>query len=1178
MQRVAEPLPLNSSAILARALEINESPLLINGLHSPTALAMMLAHPNDSRLKTRPHLIVTSDLETAEKFKTDVHFFDPHTPVYILPHFDVPVFSGLYPSQKSISGRLNWLNAARNAKPGEIFVAPIESLLQRTIPFDIFSKNSFQIKRNFEFPIPPQELLSGLGYTATPTVEDVGTFAIRGGILDVFSPAHEFPLRIELYGDFVESMRFFNPQTQSSINDATTATLTPAREVLFINENNQAAAKAFSQSLENRDIAKEESHEILRAISLGQYFYGIEFILPYFYPKPSSVLDYFRSSIDVWLYDRSEIFRTSDQLQNDLKNSFQSTKSQIIYPNPSTIYLSVDSMEYPVDSSVSYVEKVDLVDADSNSRERLLISSHANSEFNKKSQSLLKDSVGLKVHFQSRLQEWRKANFIVLISVSSYSLQQKLKGLLNECDFQTFVMDSEDYSWINTVEEQRKNPNAIHLVTRTISSDLRMNEEKFIILRDVDIFGRRSQRTKTVTTSNDEIRGAALSFGEINPGDPVVHRLHGVGIYLGLKVMTIDTATSEFIELQYKDKDRLYLPVYRIGQLHRFVGPASAATIDKLGGSTWQKTKTKVRHAMRDMASKLLSLYAKRAQVQREPYLPPDADYWSFENTFPYEETPDQMRAINDVLADFNKNTPADRLVCGDVGFGKTEVAMRAAFSAVMSKRQVAIIAPTTILTFQHFENFKKRFAPWPIEIRVLNRFVSATEVKKAVQDAKNGLVDILIGTHRLLSKDVGFKNLGLLIVDEEQKFGVAHKERLRLFREAVDTIALSATPIPRTLNLSLVGLRDISFVNTPPEDRLPTRTFVSRFDPDLIRKSIEGEMARGGQVFFLHNRVQTIDEIASQLREIVPSARLAVAHGQMDEHQLEKIIFQFFNHEIDILVCTAIIESGMDIPKANTIFIDNAHTFGVSQLYQLRGRVGRSKQRAYCYLLIPAHRKIEKHALERLKVIQENTALGSGVRVAQYDLEVRGAGDILGEDQSGHIDAVGYELFLELLEEAIHAEKGLAPKQEIVEPEINLKISALIPDAYIPDLRMRLYYYKTLSEIREVNEVDKIESELRDQFGEPPDNVLNLLGIMIIRKYCRDLGVRDVSAGSSFISLSFTQQTPFPPQVVISLAAQSNKKYQLTPSQSLKVRMNEITWPRVVDELEYLKNLCPKN
>jgi transcription-repair coupling factor (superfamily II helicase) len=572
--------------------------------------------------------------------------------------------------------------------------------------------------------------------------------------------------------------------------------------------------------------------------------------------------------------------------------------------------------------------------------------------------------------------------------------------------------------------------------------------------------------------------------------------------------MDVGGASSEFIKLSYKDGDRLFIPIYRIGQIHKYSGPSSTHQLDKLGGHQWKNVKTKVGKRLKDIAAELLALYAKRSQLTRPAFPHKDDDYVAFENSFAFEETIDQENAIDSVMSDMESEHPMDRLVCGDVGFGKTEVAMRSAFKAVQGKKQVAILAPTTVLSFQHFENFKKRFKGWPINIQALNRFLSRQQVKEVIQGLKDGTVDVVIGTHRLLSKDVEFQNLGLLIIDEEQKFGVTHKEKIRKMKTSIDTLAMSATPIPRTLNMSLMNIRDLSLINTAPIDRLPTRTFVCKPSEETIRKAVYAEIERGGQVFFIHNRVQSIHGVADELRQMLPNVRIRVAHGQMDEHELEKVMLAFLHHEIDLLICTTIIESGIDIPRANTMFIDKANTFGLSQLYQLRGRVGRSKTRAYCYLLLPKSGNIDPQAQERLKIIQENTALGSGIRIAQYDLELRGSGNILGEDQSGHINAVGYEMYTELLDEAIRTAKGEAIEEK-VDPEINVKIPAFIPDNYIKDIRTRLSYYKVLSQISSHDEIDQVEDELRDQFGKLPEPAVNLIGLMLIRLMCKKLGIR---------------------------------------------------------------------
>ena len=1194
-----EPFRLETISGLARALQFHPPPVHLAGVHSCAALALLLSQTHEGRLGERPIVVVTPDQETAEKLQSSIGFFDPTRPVFVLPPFDVDPYSGLYPNQKIVAARLKWLHHAWEAKPCEIFICSPEALMQKTIPYALFTQKRAVFTKNSELPQDLASYLTSLGYSSAPTVEDVGTFSIRGGVVDIFSPAHENPVRLELFGDLVESLRFFDPTTQLSVTphelEDPQFVLLPAREVLYDDENRQKIAQELKRGADGRPVHADDLHEIVRAVTQGQPFYGIDYLIPYFYKTPASPLSFFSLPIDYWVFNQLETVRAADDILARRKNGFEESLSAPLRVPVERIYSSFDMLELPHDSSTIYVNPAVIgvsgtTDGEDESSP-VEFTSFSLQDFSAGAIALVTDSEKLGSFLKSKIGEWYSNDYRVFISCGTQHSAERLRTLLENSGVPSTLFDEHNYAWVQVLERLTRTK-AVGLIPRRIPDSFRLPEERVIFLRDQDIWGRRRLRRETSKQESAAAleRSSALSFGDLKPGDLVVHRVHGVAVYEGLKVMRIENADAEFIELHYRDHDRLYLPIYRIGQLHKYVGPSGDHMIDKLGGTGWSKAKTKVRSQLRDIAANLLDLYAKRSQIHRPAFSPVDTDFNEFENLFPYDETFDQLRAISDILNDLQKDRPMDRLICGDVGFGKTEVAMRAAFKVVQDRKQVAIIAPTTILTFQHFENFKKRFSGWPVEIRELNRFVSNSAVKKTLTDLRSGKVDIIIGTHRLLSRDVAFENLGLLIIDEEQKFGVTHKERLRHLRENVDTLAMSATPIPRTLNMSLIGIRDMSLINTPPEDRLPTRTFVVKSDDATIKKAIESEINRGGQVFFLHNRVQTIDETAARVRSLVPQARLAIAHGQMDEVTLEKTMLKVFHHEIDVLICTAIIESGMDIPRANTILIDNAHTFGVSQLYQLRGRVGRSKERAYCYLLLPPDKRLDPTAQERLKIIQENTALGSGIRVAQYDLELRGAGDILGKDQSGHINAVGYELYLELLEEAVRAQKAqgegganLPGREDAsagdaeLDPEINIRISALFPDSYIPDIRMRLYYYKILSQIRGEDDIDRIEQELRDQFGPPPEPVVNLLGLMYIRRLCRDLGVRDISASPTALTLAFTEKTRLPPHEVIRLAARENKKYQLTPDQRLKIRMNEVAWPRVVDELLALLNLCPK-
>jgi transcription-repair coupling factor (superfamily II helicase) len=774
-----------------------------------------------------------------------------------------------------------------------------------------------------------------------------------------------------------------------------------------------------------------------------------------------------------------------------------------------------------------------------------------------------------------KIKMWRQDGYRCFVWAGTQTQSQRLQYLFETHGLNAEIISQDNsFKWPDYLARQDANSDVLHLLPKSLSASFRAQEEKIVFIREEDIFGSRSHREQKKTKGSLESRTNALSFGDLNPGDLIVHTLHGVGIYEGLKKIPVQGVDAEFIQLKYKDGDKLYLPVYRIGQIQKYSSPGGSAIVDKLGSTSWQKAKVKVRSALKDVASELLALYAKRAQSVGFAFPESDDDFREFEATFPYDETPDQAKAIDDVISDMEKPRPMDRLVCGDVGFGKTEVAIRAAYKSVQAKKQVAVLVPTTVLAFQHFQNFKKRFGDTGVNVAMISRFSSGAQIKKDLNLLSEGKVDILIGTHRLLSKDVKFKDLGLLVVDEEQRFGVTHKEKIKRFRADVDVLTLSATPIPRTLNMALMGVRDLSIINTPPEDRLSIRTFISRFDEEVIKKAITSEISRGGQVFFIHNRVQSIYGFSDQIRALVPDARIRVAHGQMPDDELEKTMLDFYSHEFDVLICTTIIESGLDIPLANTIILDRADTFGLSQLYQLRGRVGRSKERAYAYLLIPPQGVVDKTAQERLKIIQEYTELGSGFHIAHHDLELRGSGNILGEDQSGHIAAVGYELYMELLENALSEAKGEGHLEEDLEPEINLRIPAFIPDTYIEDIRIRLAYYKVLSDIKDETDLDRIELDLVDRFGQAPVEVTNLFGIMLIRRLCKDIGVRDISSGLKNLSLLFSDSTKVNPDAVVRLATTQYKKYQITPEQSLIIRLNSMTWPTILDELKSLKKL----
>jgi len=1162
--------------ILLRASSKSKNLFNIVGSQSTAAISFLLSQDFSTHLNNLPCLVVVSSLEEADLISKQVAFFRPNYACHILKPFDVSPYSGLYPSPSISWDRsrfLYWASQGGVAQKTNIFIAPIAALLQKAAPFYEFNKRCKRVKPSDELPTNLSEYFSRLGYQPAPLVEDKGQYSIRGGIVDVFSPAEDKPVRIELFGDQVETIRTFSITSQLSENEISYFNLIPVFEYELTDDNLESVVKKFRDQLADRPVSYADRDDLLRSLTQKNLFPGAEYLLPFCYDKLSSALDHFSSELNVVVVDPIEVSRKADEFYQELVVDSRSASSTLFKPELASLYCSFDQFAYPQGSLLFQFSNLAFVQDEANKEERIEYRSSSLAEFTQIAYNKTPGSPDWFAAAQPKIHQWLKDKYKIFVSYKNQTQLDRLKNLFSKLEVGLEFATEDQFTWHNWLSFLDQANQPVTLIPRDLHETVLLHEEKIIFLRADDFFGRK-QRTSAQSSYEEFSKNAKrLSFGDLKPNDLVVHIKHGIGVYEGLKIMNVGGVDSEFIQIAYKDKDKLYLPVYRVGQLQKFSG-AQTTILDKLGGPGWEKTKTKVKNHLRDIAAELLQLYAKRTELQRDPLTLDEILYNQFERAFPYDETIDQLRAIHEIQKDFHDAKPMDRLVCGDVGFGKTEVSMRAAFQAAAAGKQVAVLAPTTVLTFQHLETFKKRFTGFNFEIRSLNRFVSNADQKKTLAELKDGKVQILIGTHRLLSKDVVFKDLGLLIIDEEQKFGVLHKEKIKKLKNSVDTLTLSATPIPRTLNMSFTGIRDLSIINTPPVDRLPTRTFVSKFDPELIRKGISSEIARGGQVYFIHNRVQSIYSIAEELRQIVPHARMKVAHGQMEEHELEESMLAFFNHEIDVLICTAIVESGMDVPRANTMFIDQAHMFGLSQLYQLRGRVGRSKARAYCYLLMPKDRKIEKDAQERLKIIQDNSALGSGIKIAQYDLELRGAGNILGDDQSGDVNSVGYEMYMDLLNEALAEAKGEKTQDQELDPEINLRIPALIPENYIKDIRIRLSYYKALADIKSQEDLDQIEVELKDQFGELPEPVVNLMGLMLIRRQCKNLGVRDISAGVKNISLIFTEQTKLKPQTAIQLAMRENKKYSITPDQRLNIRLNNITWSAVYEELQYLLSL----
>jgi transcription-repair coupling factor (superfamily II helicase) len=1154
---------------LRRALEISSEEIQLVGSTNPSFLAWLLVNEKSPS----PRLVITYNSKMASQLASDIRALDPKQTPYLLEPFDENPYSGLYPNKSVVQGRTRFLWKAQSSSSDDIFISSIEALLQKTLPLRLFQQFELKLRKSEEVDLDlfTRQLVQ-CGYESAPMVEDGGTFSRRGGILDIFSPTLENPVRIEFFGDQIESIRIFDPETQRSEKELEEVTIIPAREILFTDEILAHGRSEIKKFCDGHKISKEARDILLEPLKQRIYSYGIDYWLPYFYEKPASPLSAFKKSPLIFWLDDFEITRAADGLLGNYKEKYRSQlAANQPAADPELLYASFDLLKK--DSSLKSIQVTKIhVDSQNTKAERVLnFKVFDTSDLSTVVRAAREAKKDFFLPAVEKILEWQKEGMRIFVFSASQTQAQRIKYLFETHGLLADLVDPVASDFNGWLKAQDNSSTLVHIIPRFISESGRFSSEGLVFIREEDIFGSKTHRETRRTKGTLEQRLNTLSFGDLNPGDLIVHVLHGIGVYEGLKKIEVQGIENEFIQLKYKDNDKLYLPVYRISQVQKYSGPGGSPIIDKLGSTSWQRAKVKVRSELKDLAAELLDLYAKRSNLEGFSFSPLDDEFREFEAMFPYDETPDQAKAIDDVLKDMQSHKPMDRLVCGDVGFGKTEVAIRAAFKAVQDKKQVAILVPTTVLAFQHHQNFKKRFSDVAVSVAVVSRFSPPGQVKKDLALAAEGKVDILIGTHRLLSKDVQFKDLGLLVVDEEQKFGVGHKEKIKKFKSQVDVLSLSATPIPRTLNMALMGVRDLSIISTPPEDRLSIRTFINRFDDETIRKAILGEIQRGGQVFFIHNRVQSIVSIADQLKRVVPEVKMRIAHGQMDEALLEKTMLDFYNHEFDLLLCTTIIESGLDIPSANTIIIDRADTFGLSQLYQLRGRVGRSKDRAYAYLLIPAQGVVDKTAQERLKIIQENTELGSGFHIAHHDLELRGSGSILGENQSGHIATVGYELYMELLEQALATAKG-EPLEEAIEPEINLRIPALIPDFYIEDIRFRLSYYKALSDITEEGDLDRIELELVDRFGPIPEQVANLFGVMLIRKTCKDLGVRDISAGPKNLSLVFTNATKASPDKVIRLTASQPKKYQLTPDQKLIIRMNSASWPPILEELKYLK------
>ncbi len=1101
-------------------------------------------------------------------------------------------------SSQARAAALARIHASSEQKP-IVVVAGADALYQRTTSPGSLRGHTIELRVGAELDRDEIiRLLGEGGYSPAGQVAEPGEFSVRGGILDIFSAAVGQPLRIEFFGDTIESMRYFDPETQRSAGTAAEAAVFPFHEVIFrrdraaeVGEKVMVLARSLREDASpasERASSAPALREITGQVKRCEHFPGIEHFVSFFEFEPSSLLDHLG---DRWLVAVLDPLDADEHLSRRAREWGASweelVKEGALIPPPEDIVADPEKVNAGLLSLAcltagEQVLKEPGLENDFppprvafdfprwDVKERVDISTGPNVEIRARpgSQEPLSGLI-------ARLRKWKNEGMTIAIASATHEKATRLQSLLEEHDLRFPVLEEKSFLFKPGGESA--------LVVGEMDRGFSFPGAGLAVISEAEIFGEkirpRVQRRFSETFFSD--------LGDLNEGDLIVHVDSGVGLYRGiieLKVQVIGhwdvmklrerpRMSSHCLELEYAEGDRLYLPVHRLNLIQKYRGAEGAKPqLDRLGSGSWERSKRKVRRSLEEMAGELVKVYAARKVYEGHAFPPADSTFREFEAGFPYEETPDQLRAIDEVMADMERNRPMDRLVCGDVGYGKTEVALRAAFKAAMDGRQVAVLVPTTILAAQHFNTFSERLRPYPVEVRMLSRFQTPTMQKKITRELAAGTADIVIGTHRLLSNDVKFRDLGLLVIDEEQRFGVRHKERLKKFRTTVDVMTLTATPIPRTLHLSLLGLRDLSVIDTPPPDRQAVYTELARVNDHLIREAVMRELARSGQVFFVHNRVQGIDSVAAYLKKLLPDVRIAVAHGQMPERKLEKVMRDFVAKKHDMLVSTAIIESGLDIPSVNTMIINRADQFGLAQLYQLRGRIGRSREKGYAYLLIPGKGLLTAEAAKRLKALKEFTELGSGFKVAAYDLEIRGAGNMLGREQSGHINRVGFELYARMLEDEVRRLKGEEVEPEI-EPEINLQVQAHIPEEYIPDQGQRLVFYRRLSRVREPEELEGLAEEMQDRYGKRPEEVLNLFEVVGVKARLKKLRARGIEYTGREIIVDLGEEAKVEPARVINMIKSAPETYRLSPDHKLYVsypfEKNQMLFERINNLLD---------
>ncbi len=1105
-------------------------------------------------------LVIARNSESAATLEAEIGFYGAGLSLLNFPDWETLPYDSFSPHQDIVSQRLLSLHLLHQAEQA-VLIVPAPTLMQRLPPVEYLAGHSLVLKTGQTMdPEKMRSSLSQAGYRAVDTVYEHGEYAIRGSIMDIYPMGSDLPFRIDLFDDEIDTLRTFDPETQRSVDQVQEIRLLPAREFPL----NKSAIARFRQQWRDRFDVDPRHCPTYQDVSNGIAPPGIEYYLPLFFEQTCTLLDYLPDATQ--LFSDSGLEQASQEFWDEICGRHESRRYDIERP-----ILPPHEAFHEVNRIFARIKQFPRTELNPDPGEtgggriRLVTTEPPSLPVDARAEQPLSKLSGFMAESDSRL----------LFCAESAGRREALLELLQRIDLHPKTIDS----WQAFVSGDQSHA----IIVAPLEQGISLPEAGLELITETQLFGQRVMQRRRRDSEPDNSDLIFRNLTELQQGAPVVHDQHGVGRYIGLQALELDGQSNEFLTLEYADGAKLYVPVSSLHLISRYSGASdSLAPLHKLGSEQWSKARRKAVEKIRDTAAELLDIYARRAARQGRTFRSPEESYEAFAAGFPFEETPDQHQAINAVIRDLTASQPMDRLVCGDVGFGKTEVALRAAFMAVESGHQVAVLAPTTLLAQQHYQTFQDRFADWPVNVEVMSRFRSGKEQKSTAAGLAEGKVDIVIGTHKLLQGDIDFKALGLLIIDEEHRFGVQQKERLKSLRADVDILTLTATPIPRTLNMSMSGIRDLSIIATPPARRLSVNTFIREKDKNLIKEAILRELLRGGQVYYLHNEVRTIDNLARELEELIPEARVAIGHGQMRERELEQVMSDFYHKRFNLLVCTTIIETGIDVPNANTIIIERADKFGLAQLHQLRGRVGRSHHQAYAYLLTPGKRSMTSDAVKRLEAIEAASDLGAGFTLATHDLEIRGAGELLGEEQSGQMQSIGFTLYMELLEEAIQSIKeGKTPAMD--KPlhqgaEINLRLPALIPEDYLPDVHNRLILYKRISNAKDSDQLKDLQIEMIDRFGLLPEAVKNLFRITRLKLKAQQLGIAKLDAGPRNGRADFEPDTRVDPLILVKLVQTQPQNYGLEGGNRLKFNLNMESGEQRFQAMErLLQQLTPR-